>query len=86
MTDKLLHVITEWRSHPLEAIYRILFMEGMYFKGRENGKVVTKVIYNILGINQEGYKDILGFYVAEFESASFWLEVLNDCKRRSNRL
>lgn len=82
VTDKLLPVITEWRSRPLEAIYPILFLDGMYFKSRENGRVVTKVIYNILGINQEGYKDILGFYVAESEGANFWLGVLNDLKQR----
>ena len=82
VTDKLLPLITEWRNRPLEAIYPILFLDGMYFKSRENGKVVTKVIYNILGINQEGYKDILGFYVAESEGATFWLGVLNDLKQR----
>lgn len=82
VTDKLIPVITEWRSRPLEAIYPIVFMDGMYFKARENGRVVTKVIYNILGINQEGYKDILGFYVAESEGANFWLGVLNDLKQR----
>ncbi|MBA3814720.1 MAG: IS256 family transposase [Alphaproteobacteria bacterium] len=82
VTDKLLPVITEWRSRPLEAIYPILFLDGMYFKSRENGRVITKVIYNILGINQEGYKDILGFYVAESEGANFWLGVLNDLKQR----
>lgn len=82
VTDKLLPLITEWRSRPLEAVYPILFLDGMYFKSRDNGKVVTKVIYNILGINQEGYKDILGFYVAESEGANFWLGVLNDLKQR----
>lgn len=82
VTDKLLPVITEWRSRPLEAVYPIVFMDGMYFKSRENGKVVTKVIYNILGVNQEGYKEILGFYVAESEGANFWLGVLNDLKQR----
>jgi transposase-like protein len=82
VTDKLLPLITEWRGRPLEAIYPILFMDGMYFKSRENGKVVTKVIYSILGINQEGYKEILGFYVAESEGANFWLGVLNDLKHR----
>src|SRR3990167_7691077 len=70
VTDKLLPLITEWRSRPLEAIYPVLFMDGMYFKSRENGKVVTKVMYNILGINQEGYKEILGFYIAESEVAN----------------
>jgi transposase-like protein len=82
VTDKLIPVLTEWRSRPLEAIYPIVFMDGMYFKARENGRVMTKVIYNILGINQEGRKDILGFYVAESEGANFWLGVLNDLKQR----
>lgn len=82
VTDKLIPLITEWRSRPLEAIYPVLFLDGMYFKSRENGKVITKVIYNILGINQEGYKEILGFYVADSEGANFWLGVLNDLKQR----
>lgn len=82
VTDKLLPLITEWRSRPLEAIYAILFLDAMYFKSRENGKVVTKVLYNILGVNQEGYKEILGFYVAESEGSHFWLGVLNDLKQR----
>jgi putative transposase len=82
VTDKLLPLIAEWRSRPLEAIYAILFLDGMYFKSRENGKVVTKVLYNILGINQEGRKEILGFYVADSEGANFWLGVLNDLKQR----
>ena len=82
VTDKLLPLITEWRSRPLEAIYAILFLDAMYFKSRENGKVVTKVLYNILGVNQEGYKEIPGFYVAESEGSHFWLGVLNDLKQR----
>jgi len=43
----------------------------MYFKVRENGKVVTKVLYNVLGVNQQGYKEILGFYVSDSEGAHF---------------
>lgn len=82
VTDKLVPLIKEWRSRPLEAIYPIVFLDGMYFKSRENGSVVTKVLYNILGVTQEGYKEILGFYVAESEGARFWLGVLNDLKQR----
>lgn len=82
VTDKLVPLITEWRSRPLEAIYPIVFLDGMYFKSRENGKVMTKVVYNILGVNQDGCKEILGFYVAESEGANFWLGVLNDLKQR----
>lgn len=82
VTDKLLPVISEWRNRPLESIYTVVFLDAMFFKARENGRVVTKTIYNILGLNQAGFKDILGFYVAESEGAHFWLHVLNDLKAR----
>ncbi len=82
VTDKLLPTITEWRNRTLERIYTVVFLDAMFFKSREGGKVVTKVLYNIMGINQEGYKDILGFYAAESEGANFWLGVLNDLKAR----
>ena len=55
ITDKLLPIITEWRNRPLESIYTVVFLDAMFFKARENGKVVTKTIYNILGINQQGH-------------------------------
>lgn len=54
-------------------MYPIVFLDGMYCKVRDNGKVVTKVLYNILGINSQGLKEILGFYIADSEGANFWL-------------
>lgn len=82
ITDKLLPIITEWRNRPLESIYSIVFLDAMFFKARIDGKVVTKTVYNILGINQQGLKDILGFYIGDAEGAHFWLGVLNDLKAR----
>jgi len=82
VTDKLIPVITEWRSRPLETIYPIIFLDAMFFKTREEGKVIQKAVYNILGINQQGRKEILGFYAAETEGANFWLSVLNDLRNR----
>lgn len=82
VTDKLVPIVTQWRNRPLESIYPIIFLDAMFFKARENGKVITKAVYNILGINQEGIKDILGFYVAESEGANFWCGVLSDLQAR----
>lgn len=82
VTDKLVPQLTEWRSRPLEAIYPIVFLDAMFFKVREDNQVRQKVLYNILGINQQGFKEVLGFYVAESEGANFWLGVLNDLKSR----
>lgn len=82
VTDRLLPTLTEWRNRPLEAIYVIVFLDAMFFKSRQDNKVTTKVVYNVMGINQEGEKDILGFYACETEGAHFWLGVLNDLKSR----
>jgi transposase-like protein len=63
ITDKLLPVITEWRNRPLESVYPIVFLDAMHFKIREEGKVVSKAIYSILGINKQGIKEILGIFI-----------------------
>src|SRR3990167_7081054 len=82
ITDKLLPFITEWRNRPLEAIYPIVFLDAMHFKLREEGRVVSKAIYSILGVNRQGCKEILGIYLSESEGAHFWLGVLNDLRTR----
>jgi len=82
VTDRLVPQIAEWRSRPLESIYAILFLDAMFFKVRQDNKVTTKVLYNVMGITKSGYKDILGFYACESEGAHFWLSVLNDLKAR----
>lgn len=82
ITDKLVPQLNEWRGRPLEPLYAILFMDAMFFKVRQDNKVTTKAVYNIMGINKKGKKEILGFYAAESEGSHFWLGVLNDLKTR----
>lgn len=82
VTDKLVPAMNEWRSRPLEKVYTVLFLDAMFFKVRHDNKVTTRAVYNIMGINQTGHKDILGFYACETEGASFWLGVLHDLKAR----
>ena len=82
VTDKLVPMLNEWRARPLESVYTVMFLDAMFFKVKQDNKVITKVLYNIMGINQSSYKEILGFYPAESEGAHFWLSVLNDLKAR----
>lgn len=82
VTDKLVPMIAEWRSRPLDSVWPIIFLDAMFFKVKQDNKVNTRVLYNIMGINQEGRKEILGFYTCESEGAHFWLGVLNDLKTR----
>ena len=82
ITDKIMPVVTEWQSRPLEAIYPIVFLDGIIFKVRKDARVINKCLYSVLGINMDGRKEILGMWLSENESASFWTGVLNELKNR----
>jgi putative transposase len=82
ITDKIMPVVTEWQSRPLEAIYPIVFLDGIIFKVRKDARVINKCLYSVLGINIDGRKEILGMWLSENESASFWTGVLNELKNR----
>ena len=82
ITDKLIPKLNEWRGRPLLKQYAIVFLDAMFFKAKQDNKMTPKVVYNIMGIDMSGRKDILGFYSCESEGAHFWLGVLNDIKAR----
>ncbi|MDZ7838939.1 MAG: IS256 family transposase [Actinomycetota bacterium] len=82
ITDKILPLVSEWQSRPLEEVYGIVFMDAIHYKVRSEGRVVNKAAYTVIGINLEGIKEVLGIWVGEAESAKFWLSVLNEIKNR----
>jgi transposase-like protein len=82
ITDRIIPEVKAWQSRPLEPVYCILWLDAMFFKVREEGKVRTKALYNILGIDRNGHKQVLGSYVSETEGANFWLQVLTDLQNR----
>lgn len=82
ITDKIIPNIKEWQKRPLDDVYPVVFVDATYFYVRNEGVVGKKAVYVILGINSQGYKDILGFYVGESESAKYWLNILNELKSR----
>jgi transposase-like protein len=82
ITNTLLEHIKEWQSRPLEDVYYIVWMDGISIKIRHNGKVINKTIYLVIGLDKNGMKDVLGMWINETESASFWLHVLTDLKAR----
>ena len=82
ITDKILPVIAEWQSRPLERVYPIVFLDAIHFKVRKENRIINKAAYSVLGINIAGEKDILGIWIGEAESSSFWLGVCNDLKNR----
>ena len=82
ITDKVVPLIQEWKSRPLEAIYLFVWLDAIHYKVRHEGRVISRAVYCVLGINQEGYNDLLGMYIGENEGAKFWLQVLTDLQNR----
>ena len=82
ITDKILPVVREWQSRPLEEVYAVVFMDAIHFHVRSEGQIVKKAVYIAIGINMDGLKEVLGMWVGENESAKFWLSVMNGLKNR----
>ena len=83
ITDKILPLVKEWQSRPLESVYAVVFMDAIHFHVRSEGQIIKKAVLCIaIGINMEGTREVLGMWIGENESAKFWLSVLNGLKNR----
>lgn len=82
VTDKVLPQIRAWQSRPLAPVYALMFLDAIHFKVRQEGRIVSKAAYVVIGVDLEGMKEVLGIWVGEAESAKFWLSVLTEIKSR----
>ena len=82
ITDKLLPEIENWQNRPLSAVYPVIFIDAVHFSVRDDGIIRKLAAYIVLGINDEGKKEVLAIEVGENESSKYWLSVLNCLKNR----
>jgi len=82
VTNRIIEHVKEWQSRPLEQVYLTVWMDGIMLKIKQNGKYVNKCVYIVIGLKNDGLKEVLGMWLAETESAAFWLSVLTDLKAR----
>ena len=82
ITDKIIPELEQWQSRPLESMYAIVWFDAIHYKVREQGAVKTKALYNVLAVNMDGERELLGIYASESESARFWLSVMEDLQLR----
>lgn len=82
ITNKLLPEIEAWQQRPLSSVYPIVFIDAVHFSVRDNNIIRKLAAYIILGISEEGRKEVLSLQVGENESSKYWLSVLNELKNR----
>jgi transposase-like protein len=82
ITERVLIDVEQWQQRPLDNTYLVIWLDGIVFKVRQDNKIINKCIYIIAGLNTVGKKEVLGLWINEQESASFWLKALTDLRAR----
>lgn len=82
VTEQVWSEVLAWQERPLLSFYSVIFLDGIYFKTREDGKSATKVIYSVYGVDAEGNRDVLGIYIRSSEGALEWGRILEDLRKR----
>ncbi len=60
VTDKIIPILQEWKTRPLEEVYPFVFLDAIHYKVKEEGRYISKAFYTVLGVGIDGKKDILG--------------------------
>ena len=82
ITHQVLDYLKEWQVRPLDPVYFILWVDGIQFRVRQDGKILSKTVYVVIGLSNTGHKDVLGLWISETESASFWMNVFSELQSR----
>ena len=81
ITDVVTDDIETWKKRPLQKRYSVLYLDGTYLKLRRDD-VDDEVVYLVVGVTENGYREILGFYVGGKENSLKWKEILLDLYNR----
>lgn len=82
VTNRIMPLIREWQARPLQQAYAVVFLDAIHYKVKQEGHIVNKAVYVVIGIDFDGNKDVLGMWIGEHETSKFWLTVLNELKNR----
>lgn len=81
ITDVAIAEVEEWHKRPLKEKYSVLYIDATYARIRR-GTVLNESVYFIIGVDENGYREVLDFYIGATESASTWKEILYNLKER----
>jgi putative transposase len=82
VTEAVIDDAKAWQDRPLEKVYPIVYLDAIHFKVRSAKHIVNKAVHIALGMNTDGMKEVLGFWIGETEGAAFWLRVVTELKNR----
>jgi putative transposase len=82
VTGVVAEEITAWQTRPLDQVYPIIYIDALVVKVRDAGTVDNKAAHLAIGVDLDGYKHVLGIWLAAAEGARFWGGVLTELRNR----
>lgn len=82
VTQEVLAEVETWQQRPLEPLYIAVVFDALRVKIRDEGVVQNKAVYLALGVQPDGTKAVLGFWIAQTEGAAFWHRVFGELQGR----
>ena len=74
--------VENWRKRKLKPMYVFTYADCLYVPIKDDITTSKKAVYVIIGVDVDGYKEILGMWIDKSESSSFWSNVFEDLKDR----
>ena len=82
LNQKVYDRIEQWRSRPLEGEYPYVYLDGISLKRSWGGEVKNVSVLVAIGVNADGYREIIGAAEGEKEDKAGWLGFLRHLKER----
>ena len=82
LNQKIYGQIETWRNRRIEGEYAYVYLDGIWLKRSWGGEVKNIAVLIAIGVDQEGYRDVLGVAEGTKEDAESWRSFLRHLKDR----
>jgi transposase-like protein len=82
LNQQIYEQIDEWRNRPIEGQHAYVYMDGIWLKRSWGGQVENVAVLVAIGVNQNGYREILGVCEGLKEDKESWRNFLRGLKDR----
>jgi putative transposase len=82
LNSKIYETIEKWRMSPIEGEHPYVYLDGISMKRSWSGEVKSVSILVAIGVNKEGYREILGVAEGAKEDKESWTSFLRYLKER----
>ncbi len=82
LNQKIYTQIEAWRNRPIEGTHAYVYLDGIWLKRSWGGEVKNVAVLVAIGVNAEGYREILGVCEGIKEDTESWRVFLRHLKER----